>query len=57
MLYFFIYLIDFHLKRKFYKTQNNRKFKQKSAKSRLKYSQPYLYLHQNSARLDVICEF
>ena len=36
MLNFFIYFIDFHLKRKCYKTQNNRKFKQKIGEKSIK---------------------
>ena len=36
MLNFLKYFIDFFLKRKFYKTQNNRKFKQKIAEKSIK---------------------
>ena len=36
MLDFFIYFIDFLLKRKFYKNQNNRKFKQKIGEKSIK---------------------
>ena len=36
MLNFFIYFIDFLLKRKCYKTQNNRKFKQKIGEKSIK---------------------
>ena len=36
MLNFFIYFIDFFLKRKFYKTQINRKFKQRIGEKSIK---------------------